>query len=549
MSRAPAFVRSNLPDETLLRGTGARDRLTGGPGADVLLGLGGDDRLEGGRGSDVLLGGDGDDLLSGGPGGDHLVGGAGRDVFRDSLGANVMAGGGGDDLFLGAGASAHQDVLTGDAGRDTFALGAALDPGSVADVVTDFAAGPGGDLNDLAGLLPALRMEPLAGVNPFATGHLSLETLGDGTALVASASGGLFPEDARVVLVLQGIDRASLTADNFTPAYPPLRATPNGTAQDDILAGMDGGHPIWGYGGNDTIWAGAGDDHLMGGPGRDVLLGHGGADTIEGGVGSDWIDAGAGNDLIFGNEHDDTILGGAGDDVIHADPDWRDGNRYRPAPPGGSDFIDAGDGNDVIYDWRAGNYDHGNTILGGAGDDLFYYTSGRPDILAYEFYPIEGVDRLTGGAGRDTFRLENIFDSVGDVVTDFEAGPGGDIIDYTPLLNDLGGGDPFRNGYLSFEQAGTSTLITGLHPWLGIPTVFLTLENTRIEDLTRDNFVPPFDPQADGILPHPLWTAGTGAEPTEGVPEHPDWSPADLLGNASRHGLPDFSPDDVDPYG
>ena len=58
-------------------GTGKKDVLHGGRGADRISGGPGADRLYGGPGNDRLIGGSGDDRLSGGSGKDTLR--AGRD--------------------------------------------------------------------------------------------------------------------------------------------------------------------------------------------------------------------------------------------------------------------------------------------------------------------------------------------------------------------------------------------------------------------------------------------------------------------------------------
>ncbi|MBY0396972.1 MAG: calcium-binding protein, partial [Thermoleophilia bacterium] len=184
-------------DDTLDGGRG-RDSLAGGRGADTLSGGLDDDRLDGGLGNDTMAGGFGNDLyvvdaaadlvlelpgqgvdtvqasvgyvlgadlevleltglgaiagtgntlanlvigngaanrLDGDAGADTLSGGLGRDTLLGGIGNDVLLGGLGDDLLQGG---AGRDTLTGDAGIDMFRF---AEPGTGADVITDFTAG------------------------------------------------------------------------------------------------------------------------------------------------------------------------------------------------------------------------------------------------------------------------------------------------------------------------------------------------------------------------------------------------------------------------
>jgi len=70
---------ASAPARTIT-GTGKRDVIHGGKGAD---------RLSGGRGADRLYGGAGNDRLNGGPGDDRLNGGAGKDTLRCGSGSDT----------------------------------------------------------------------------------------------------------------------------------------------------------------------------------------------------------------------------------------------------------------------------------------------------------------------------------------------------------------------------------------------------------------------------------------------------------------------------
>ena len=97
----------------------------------------------------------------------------------------------------------------------------------------------------------------------------------------------------------------------------------------------------------------------------------------------------------------------------------------------GADKLLGGDGVDLIN--------------GGAGDDFIWGGA--------------GADTLTGGAGSDRFAY---FDSSegGDVITDFKAGVGGDVIDLSVMAKHYGWtGDPVTGGYAEFVRSGADTVV------------------------------------------------------------------------------------------
>jgi Ca2+-binding RTX toxin-like protein len=201
-----------------------------------------------------------------------------------------------------------------------------------------------------------------------------------------------------------------------------------GDGQANLLVGLDGDDSLVGGAGNDTLVGGLGYDTLIGGDGDDwfvdgvgsydttytgdSLVGGDGIDTvdyshsldvcmvdltdpwysfpnssssdaycdtlvgIENIIGSQWFDSLLGDDganMISGGGYWDYILGRGGDDTLLGGTD--NDTIYGGA---GNDFIDGGTGNDVMD--------------GGDGDDLL----------------VGGMtDTIDGGAGFDTFRLED----------------------------------------------------------------------------------------------------------------------------------------------
>ena len=214
-----------------LYGGAGDDHLYGGAGSGTLLGDAGNDWLLGGDAADWLDGGDGFDLLDGGAGddtmfgraaGDVLLAAAGNDWMEGNEGADTLHGGAGFDVLNGG---TGNDILTGGSGSDSFVFA----PGFGADIITDFAAGPGSedriDLSAFAGrsLIDLLK-----------------HTTQVGTDAVIDLGGG----DS---ITLQNVSKASLNIDDFTGVTNKTPNDFNGDARTDLLFFNDatGGVAIW----------------------------------------------------------------------------------------------------------------------------------------------------------------------------------------------------------------------------------------------------------------------------------------------------------------
>jgi Ca2+-binding RTX toxin-like protein len=337
-------------------GTGSADFLTGSDADDVFYGNDGDDTVEAGGGSDTVEGGTGNDSLSGGAGDDSFGvyyadfgddvhdGGAGNDAFLDMLGANTVLGGDGNDLFrveslIIEGTSSPTGAAgtaTGGPGTDTYAIGpnlaSALHAGDFLSfdssyTVTDFAAGPGGDLIDLDILLAQAGDDdygfPYAGGNPFAASNRYLFFVQSGADAILYYDGDTDEQDQfgppRIVLTLENTSVSALTADNFVGGFAPDgSAVPGetlvGGAAAESLEGTQSDDSIVGNAGDDTLEGSGGDDVLRGGPGNDVLAGGPGSDTLVGGAGDDrFVVAFSGTQSV--------ATGGGGQDTYLVGPD------------------------------------------------------------------------------------------------------------------------------------------------------------------------------------------------------------------------------------
>ena len=303
--------------------------------------------------------------------------------------------------------------------------------------------------------------------------------------------------------ILEATAGTVATAALQAPAYPGSLATItgtdnadvlNGSVVDDVITGLAGDDTLNGFGGNDLLDGGTGSDRLFGGQGNDTLLagndfdvnrlfgedgddtltGSSGPDTLDGGNGNDTLDAGSGSDFASGGDGNDTLDGGSGNDSLN-------GER-------GNDVLRGGDGNDSLSDFDFSGTVASNTLDAGAGDDAIdVYQSNAGSITT-----------VTGGSGRDTYRLQP--DSVGVLLaTDFAPGASGDILNINTLLTNssgYSGGNPFAPalGYLRLVQQGADTLLqwdrdgagAAINTWQTV----ITLQNTSAAALTSENFAP-----------------------------------------------------------
>lgn len=419
----------------IIEGSNLADNLSGGAGDDILNGYDGDDVLLGGAGNDTLDGGNGDDVLDDRDGNNQMLGGAGNDFLFGSLmppssfsgqalstglldggeGNDALsgyngyhfAGGAGDDRIAvtvsnstasdttvsgGSGADRFEFqfeaqakgrlTISGGVGTDTYVLsGLSALPTLDAQLrVTDFAAGAGGDVIDLAMMLPFNYSG-----NPFTSGLLRLSTELNDTLLQVRVNTTYY-----TVLLLSGVRPSQLTASNFSGGIDPNGGNNglvlSGSSLDDILIGDQLNDKLSGNGGNDMLNGLGGDDRLDGGSGDDGLEGGEGNDILLGGDGNDYLSdsSSAGNNELYG---------GAGDDILRA---------YSA----GNNLLDGGAGNDQLFGYNdfdpaIGQY----TLRGGLGDDFLTAYAGAilegnegDDILA----SLNGGGRLDGGTGIDS---------------------------------------------------------------------------------------------------------------------------------------------------
>jgi Ca2+-binding RTX toxin-like protein len=414
----------------VMTGGAGADTLKGGAGNDILTGGAGDDLLEGGAGNDrlvetvggadVLRGGDGDDTLQVTRGSQNsgaietIDGGNGNDVV-----SYVAAGGLGATIDLGAGDDRVSFdgilgyiTLTLGAGRDTIDASGMTDTYSGAVTVTDFQAGPGGDVVDFAAGLAAYFTAHgyVVGTNPFTTGYAMLyQTDGDTYLMVSPNHDGSY----HTVLRFPGLSPSAFTADNFGGWAPlPTQVAPGqtnvlGSANGDWLIGTDQATFFdLRQGGEDTVVGGAGNDGFYMGAAMSS------GNRIDGGAGAndqvglqgnyanlilastftniETLSLLSGNDTRFGdtgghsydyNIKTDNGLVGAGQNLI---VNWND----------------LAVGEDVVFDAHV-ELDGSFTFFAGFGNDTIIGGEGNDGFFFGEAGRFTAADRIDGGFGSD----------------------------------------------------------------------------------------------------------------------------------------------------
>lgn len=364
--------------------------------------------------SDQIFGGSGSDLVAGGGGYDEIHGGGGNDRLMVATGKYF--GDDGADEFLYVSSDKEVAILTGGNDVDTYELristqqlpdGDFLALSGVADIVTDFKVGTGGDRINL----PMMGYSNFLigwdrSTNPFVAGYFRLQQVGSDTVFQIDRTGtGASYAD---VLRLENRQASALTIDNFADGFSPngvgttLNGTTrgdtlNGTEFADIINGLGGNDAVDGRGGDDVIHGDAGADNLFGGLGKDHLFGGVGDDVLEGGAGSDILDGGAGNDSLYVDNSTDIVIEGLneGTDTIYASATYTLSANVERLVLLGPNSIN-GAGNEL-----------GNTLSGNGSDNQLFGFSGNDTLDGKG-----GNDSLVGGTGNDSYIIEERGDSV-----------------------------------------------------------------------------------------------------------------------------------------
>ncbi|MDF1878942.1 hypothetical protein JHD46_04735, partial [Sulfurimonas sp. SAG-AH-194-C20] len=379
-----------------IRGSNQADTLTGNVTLNTIYAGDGDDILEGGdkalnsTDTDLLYGESGDDILRGDAGNDTLYGGDGTtdtgsdtadystvinltstgidadlsrtdpQVIEDGYGTQDtlngienISGSQYNDLIKGSDDVAELNVLSGNAGDDSF---------NTSDGKDSIVGGDGKDTVNYSSI-----------VNASTTGIvLDFDVLGEEKSIVKTTNSGTYTDLLKTTEVVIGT------------TY------------------------------NDSFSGGSGADEFYGREGDDSFAGKSGADTLYGEDGDDIIDGGSDNDELFGGIGDDTLIGGTGDDIIDGGTNAgdRDVADYTSAETkisldlDNSQVIGDDTGTDTITNVEvilATNYedtligDDGVNVLDGRGaNDTIIGQGGDDTLIGYS-----GGDTINGGLGSD----------------------------------------------------------------------------------------------------------------------------------------------------
>ena len=489
-------------DDLLLGGDGA-DHLAGGDGVDLIEGGDGYDLMLGDDGTDVLHGGAQDDVLVGGLGDDHLLGEQGDDRLRGNEGADTLVGGSetskaedGQDVLIGG---RDDDVLIAENGRVvSSAIVAAVtgghqsSPWAVRDQMpATVLADTNSELRFADSAVACGTGEPTHWATLLRGGDE--ERVAEQTAGVPLAYDELYGGfGCDWVFGSEGDDLVRGGQDDDVVEGGPGVDLAYGDAGDDVVIGgsttsrdsdaqvtvgrmgdgsADGADTIYGDNGPDSK---VGDDLLAGDNATPVRRGDGrydltladlsagdaetfGGDTIYGSDemetepvngesdrdqifgqrGDDVVHAGAGDDYVEGNQGMDDLFGGAGDDDLIGGSSSTDGK-----PLADDRLADRIAG--VVDKSAAGVDDDGDTMDGGAGDDVMLGDNGR--------ITRPGSDSLVNTSQLPTYRDVAMADTSGEGYygSDKMSGGDGDDILYGQLDDSgpgsLGEGDELRGG-------------------------------------------------------------------------------------------------------
>ncbi|TCS72644.1 VCBS repeat-containing protein [Sulfuritortus calidifontis] len=382
-----------------------------------------------------------DNTLTANAGINTLAGGAGNDTYLVNDTADVVienAGEGNDTVQSSATYTLSDNVenliLTGTANHD-----------GTGSAQNNTLTGNSGD-NVLDGAAGADQMAGGAGNDTYIVdnaGDVVTENSGSGTDTVLSSVS---------YTLSANVENMTLTGAANIDA--------TGNTLDNTLIGNSGNNKLYGLAGNDTLIGNAGNDLLDGGTGNDAMSGNAGDDTYVVDSASDTVteNADEGIDTVqssisytlganvenltltgtasingAGNELDNVIVGNSGNNVLSglAGNDTLTGNAGNDTLDGGTgaDTMAGGAGNDTYVVDNAGdlvteNANEGTDLVQSSisytltnnvenltltgSDDI----NGTGNALANVITSNSGINVLAGGAGNDTYVVDNTADVV-----------------------------------------------------------------------------------------------------------------------------------------
>ena len=411
------------PIHSIMRAAGGAgdDTLTGSNGTDLLDGGAGIDNIDGREGHDWLTGGDGNDVLNGAGGDDLLSGGRGDDALSGGTGFDTLVGGEGNDTVIIEHADRTKVIVAPDV--NLFAQNDRIwirthnqNEVKFARVHTDLEI-----RSDIPNSVPVI-----ATVKDFFLSKYSIDqfTFADGlsltgehvwtTALNAYAEGDMPREGGGnrhyqidgdqtrnwMMSSVTETDAANATV-KVTTYRDDGSVVVSYAETDNVIRGDGSGTPWHGNGGNDQFvgsdgadrfYGGTGNDSFFGGAGDDGFDGGAGNDTMDGGTGVDWMSGKLGDDLYIVDSPSDRVeeLAGEGIDTVRASITLVLSNLSHEVE------------NLMLLD--------GAGALSGVGNALANTIIGNESNNGID--GLGGADTMIGGAGDDTYHVDNGGDAV-----------------------------------------------------------------------------------------------------------------------------------------
>jgi Ca2+-binding RTX toxin-like protein len=313
----------------------------------------------------------------------HITGGQNADVINGWILEDVLVGSGGDDVIN---AFSGSDTIEGGAGDDT------ID------------GGDGKDAAIFSGNFIEYTISEIT-YNKF----LIVDTAGRNGVDTITDVNKLQFDDRTFEIVIRGIEIAGDdTAEELSGTAEADRI--DGAGGDDKIAGGLGNDTVDGGSGTDDLHGDAGNDFLNGDAGNDTLAGGDGNDQITGGDGDDTVNAGGGDDLIIGGNGagNDTYKGGSGNDTVKYTSALASitvdlsSSKDHARSTAGNDA--AGIGIDQLFDIES--------VISGQYNDHLIGNSESNSLNGWK-----GADRMFGGAGDDTYYVDDSGDRTYETAT------------------------------------------------------------------------------------------------------------------------------------
>jgi trimeric autotransporter adhesin len=337
----------------------------------------------------------GNNTIFSGAGNDTIIGGSGNDDLVPGIGIDSIDGGAGNNWLYILTAT---DTFSGN--TDTANTTITYTTGSPIGTITGGSHGGTTFQNIEGGSFTTGSGNDNINLSATTTGSYISSGTGKDTIIGGAGDDYLYIDNT-------GTASITITYTNLNPVGTITGGSNNGTTFQNI----EGGQFLTGSG-NDNINLSATTtgSYIISGQGNDTIIGGAGNDVFDPRLGTDSIDGGAGNDYLYLNNFGGsseasttitytTLTNGTVAGGIHDGTTFKNIERGDFATSGGDDKIDV----------SATTAD--DTISAGAGNDTLTSGTGNDTLNGGA-----GIDVMTGGIGNDTYVVDNVGDTVIEIV-------------------------------------------------------------------------------------------------------------------------------------